>query len=231
MDTFLSTSRVRASGSATKWVGSTGHFWWMALNRMLSIVILVFCHLAYMKSNVWSLMCLYCSTLTWVRYIEYLIGTKQTPFPDQKFPTIQTLCTTILERFSAKNLRLCVQGKLSTAGKPRPLETQYQDEFYRAFNSVVPPGVPISSEWSRKGDGRIDFWIPQKRWGIELLRDHNRVNEHCDRFKKGGRYYSWIEDGLLEDWIIIDCATSPASGTLSHFVSQSLIPVISLISS
>lgn len=198
---------------------------------MLSIVILVFCHLAYMKSNVWSLMCLCCSTLTWVRYIEYLIGTKQTPFPDQKFPTIQTLCTAILERFSAKNLRLCVQGKLSTAGKPRPLEAQYQDEFYRAFNSVVPPGVPISSEWSRKGDGRIDFWIPQKRWGIELLRDHNRVNEHCDRFKKGGRYYSWIEDGLLEDWIIIDCATSPASGTLSHFVSQSLIPVISLISS
>jgi hypothetical protein len=68
--------------------------------------------------------------------------------------------------------------------------------------------VPISSEWSQKGDGRVDFWIPQKRWGIELLRDHNRVTEHCNRFKKGGRYYPWIEAGMLKDWIIIDCATS-----------------------
>lgn len=123
----------------------------------------------------------------------------------------------VLEHFSAKNLRLCVQGKLSTAGKARPLEAQYQDEFYRAFNAVVPCGVPISSERSRKGDGRIDFWIPQKRWGVELLRDHDRVDEHCNRFKKGGRYYPWIEAGMLEDWVIIDCATSwPTSGMSSH---------------
>jgi len=72
--------------------------------------------------------------------------------------------------------------------------------------------VPISSEWSRTGDGRIDLWIPQKKWGIELLRDHNRVSDHCDRFKEGGIYHSWVKAGKLKDWIIIDCATSfPAS--------------------
>jgi hypothetical protein len=159
-------------------------------------------------------------SLTWLRYIEYLIGTNETAFPDQEFPTIQALCMAVLEHFSAKNLRLCIQGKLSTAGKARPLEAQNQDEFYRAFNAVVPCGVPVSSEWSHHGDGRIDFWIPQKKWGVELLRDHDRVDEHCNRFKKGGRYYPWIKAGMLEDWIIIDCATSlPTSGMRSRFVN------------
>lgn len=142
------------------------------------------------------------------KYIEHLIGGKPRQFPDERFPTIQSLCKEVLEHFSKRNLEHCTQGKLSTAGKLRPLEAQYQDEFYRAFNAVVGRGVPISSEWSREGDGRVDFWIPQKRWGIELLRDHNRVTEHCARFKEGGRYYPWIEAGMLEDWIIIDCATS-----------------------
>ncbi|KAK9237143.1 hypothetical protein V1525DRAFT_404725 [Lipomyces kononenkoae] len=147
------------------------------------------------------------------KYIECLIAKVPTKYPDEAFPTIQSLCKEVLKHFSSKNLRHCVEGKLSTAAKLRPLEAQYQDEFYRAFNAVVGRGVPISSEWSRKGDGRVDFWIPQKRWGIELLRDHNRVTEHCDRFKKGGRYYPWIEGDMLEDWIIIDCATSlPANG-------------------
>ncbi|EED14660.1 conserved hypothetical protein [Talaromyces stipitatus ATCC 10500] len=148
------------------------------------------------------------------KYVEYLIAKRPTTFPDEAFPTIESLCQKVLEHFSSKNLRHCLEGKLSTAAKLRPVEAQYQDEFYRAFNAVVGRGVPISSEWSREGDGRVDFWIPQKKWGIELLRDHNRVNEHCDRFKKGGRYYPWIEAGMLEDWIVIDCATSPPiSGT------------------
>jgi hypothetical protein len=103
-------------------------------------------------------------------------------FPDKEFPTIQSLCKKVLEHFSSKNLRHHIEGKLSTAEKLRPLEAQYQDEFYRAFNTIVGRGVPISSEWSRKGGGRVDFWIPQKRWG-------DRVTEHCNRFKKGGRYY------------------------------------------
>jgi hypothetical protein len=147
------------------------------------------------------------------RYVEYLIGKVPIEFPEEAFPTIQSLCMKILERFSSKNLRHCTEGKLSTAVKLRPVEAQYQDEFYRAFNTVLGRGVPISSEWSRIGNDRVDFWIPQKRWGIELLREHSNVDEHCNQFKKGGRYYPWIESGMLEDWIIIDCATSlPASG-------------------
>lgn len=104
-------------------------------------------------------------------------------------------------------------GKLSTAARLRPVEAQYQDEFYRAFNNVVGRGVSISSEWSRGRNGRVDFWIPETCWGIELLREHSNVDEHCDRFKVGGRYYPWVKDGMIKDYMVIDCATSlPHSG-------------------
>lgn len=54
-----------------------------------------------------------------------------------------------------------------------------------------------------------------RKWGIELLREHDRLAEHCKQFQEGGRYHSWIKDGSLEDWIIIDCATSsPLEGIL-----------------
>lgn len=78
-----------------------------------------------------------------------------------------------------------MQGSLSTAAKLRPLEAQYRYEFYKAFNTIIGRGA-ISSEWSQEGDGRIDFWIPQKRRRIKLLRDYNQVTEHCNQFKEGG---------------------------------------------
>jgi hypothetical protein len=116
----------------------------------------------------------------------------------------------VLEKFSSSSLRFCTEGRLSSSGKPRPMEAQYQCEFYKAFNAVVGRGVPISSEWSRgdkRHNGRVDFWIPQKQWGIEFTRDHSEIEEHCNRFKKGGQYYGWVKNGLIKDWIIIDCAT------------------------
>lgn len=150
------------------------------------------------------------SALTQFRYIERVIGGMPPPFPDTTFPSIQILCKAIIGQFSASNLRLSTEGKkITTAGVIRPVESQYQDEFYRAFSSLL-PGITLSSEWARAGNGRIDFWVAAKNWGIELLRDHDRVEEHSGRFKKGGRYHRWVEEGLLQEWLIIDCATSPA---------------------
>ena len=120
----------------------------------------------------------------------------------------------VLCEFSTINLRHAAQGKkMSTAARYRPVEAQYQDEFYRAFNLLAGRGVPICSEWSRTSDGRVDFWIPEKKWAIELLRAHDRVDEHISRFRLGGKYFSWLKDKMIEDWIIIDCATSwPTNG-------------------
>ncbi|KAL2005990.1 hypothetical protein VTN00DRAFT_9644 [Thermoascus crustaceus] len=143
------------------------------------------------------------------KWLEHIIGRNATPLPE-RFDQLGKLCLEVLSNFLMMNLRDAVQGKkMSTAARYRPMEAQYQDEFYRSFNLLAGRGVPICSEWSRTGDGRVDFYIPEKKWAIELLRDHDRVNEHISRFKEGGKYYSWLKEKMVEDWRIINCASSP----------------------
>jgi hypothetical protein len=104
------------------------------------------------------------------------------------------------------NLRNAAEGKkLSTSEKCRLMEAQYQDEFYGSFNLVAGRGVPICSEWSRSSDGRVDFYIPEKKWAIELLRDHDRVNEHISRPKEGASYHSWLNEKTVEDFYCMHC--------------------------
>ena len=78
------------------------------------------------------------------------------------------------------------EAKLSTGGEPKPVEAQYQCEFYRAFGEVAGPRVPISSEWSRGRRGRVDFFIPEKHWAVELVMEHSCVKEHIECFQPGG---------------------------------------------
>jgi hypothetical protein len=142
-----------------------------------------------------------------------------------RFGSLSELCKEILCEFSIRILRRSAEGKkISTASQPRPVEAQYQDEFYSGFSHVAGRGVSISSEWSRTKDGRVDFYIPEKKWAIELLRDHDKVDEHISRFKAGGKYHPWLKEKMIEDWIIIDCATSlPTKGVFSVFNSVSMI--------
>ncbi|KAL4788399.1 hypothetical protein BJX76DRAFT_353418 [Aspergillus varians] len=150
------------------------------------------------------------------KYIEFIIGRESRSLP-ARFTRLDDLCLAVLEKFSTINLRHAAEGKkISTAAKYTPIEAQYQDEFYRSFNHLAGRGVPICSEWSKTRDGRVDFYIPEKKWAIKLLRDHDRVHEHVSRFKAGGSYYSWIEEGMFDDWIIIDCATSPPASEYSE---------------
>lgn len=136
------------------------------------------------------------------------------PLP-ARFDTLLKLCKEILSKFSIMNLRHSAEGKkISTASQPKPVEAQYQSEFYRGFVHTAGQGVPISSEWSRTKDGRVNFYIQEKKWAIELLRNHIKVEEHISRFKEGGKYHPWLKEKMVKDWIIIDCATSlPTKGT------------------
>ena len=145
------------------------------------------------------------------------------PLP-ARFDSLPKLCKEVLGEFSMI-LRHSAEGKkISTASKPRPVEAQYQDEFHRGFVRLAGLGVPISSEWPRTKDGRVDFYIPEKKWAIELLRDHDKVDEHISRFKEGGKYHPWLKENMVKDWIIIDCATSlPTKGVFSVFNSVSMI--------
>jgi hypothetical protein len=132
------------------------------------------------------------------------------PFPHHRFPNLRELCMAVLKCFSKKSLLLSSAERRPTIAAVRPLEAQYQDEFYRAFTSLLGTGVGISSEWSRDNGGRVNFRILGPKWGVELLRDgtKNTVDEHYKRFLPKGKYYKWISDSFISEWLVIDCRCS-----------------------
>ncbi|EYE90117.1 uncharacterized protein EURHEDRAFT_417763 [Aspergillus ruber CBS 135680] len=112
-------------------------------------------------------------------------------------------------RFSRTMLCMAERGqRYGPSGKPRPVEAAYQDELYRSFAEEVGPGVGIVSERSCVGQGRIDFHMITPGWGFELLRDSDWLLEHCKRFEPQGTYHQSIRQGLLTDWLILDCRHS-----------------------
>jgi hypothetical protein len=159
------------------------------------------------------------SFLTYYRFVEYyLLNYQPIPFPLDKFASIANLCEAILRRFSRKNL-LSSNSDQTRIVLSRPPEAQFQDEWYRDFCSLVGHGVGISSEWSRGGQGRIDFRIIEPAWGVELLRDGDRLTQHCDRFGGNGIYHRWIVNGLIKDWLILDCRhTHPQKYSMNAYV-------------
>lgn len=124
----------------------------------------------------------------------------------EKYPDIGTLARAVLERFSSRNLSCTT--RVGIGAITRPVEAAYQDEFYRALHAVLGSAANVTSEWTSEGGGRIDFRIANVGWEIELLREDNRLREHCERFTGNGLYGNWIQKGLLMDWLIIDCRTS-----------------------
>jgi hypothetical protein len=64
---------------------------------------------------------------------------------------------------------------LASAGEPRPVEAVYKDEPPRACHSLL-GDFYLTSEWSgREKAGRIGFFVPQMRWGIECVRDGDKL--------------------------------------------------------
>lgn len=93
-----------------------------------------------------------------------------------------------------------------------PVEDQYQKEFYRCLIPILSGHVILSPEFgigeTTKGGGMIDFFIEQKNWGFELLRDRDRLVEHMKRFEPEGQYYSMIKSGEMKEYIVLDFRVS-----------------------
>ncbi|KAL4942456.1 hypothetical protein BDV06DRAFT_211805 [Aspergillus oleicola] len=152
--------------------------------------------------------------LTISRWIEHYIAKSAKSLP-LEFQNLRDVTLAILQEFSSSNLRHSAQGKtMSSGAQPKPIEAQYQDEFYRCFNKTAGRGVPVCTEWSKTADGRVDFWIPGQKWAVEFVWEQDRINEHIMRFHENGRYYPWRVDGMIQDWIIVNCTTSPPTRDL-----------------
>ncbi|KAF7862600.1 hypothetical protein EAF04_007473 [Stromatinia cepivora] len=123
--------------------------------------------------------------------------------------TLQQACLNAIERFSPSVLHHRSpssngRGQSNNWGIP---EAAVQDEMYCCLNYEL-HNLPILTEYAYTKDGRIDFYLFGKKWGLEILQSGNngRLEEHANRFQSGGKYHKW---GILEDYIILNfCSKS-----------------------
>ena len=83
-------------------------------------------------------------------------------------------------------------------------EAQYAFELYRCLFKLLEGTTSVQAEFSYASDGRLDLFIQEKRWAIELLRDGDRTQNHMQRFRPGGTYHGW---GIIQDYILLDFCT------------------------
>lgn len=124
------------------------------------------------------------------------------PEPDAVIKDLSLLqiCSNAIARFSPGTLpnRRCRMPNASW-GIP---EAAFQDELYCCLNLEL-RYLPILSEYSHNKDGRIDFHVLDKKWGIEILQcgSNAEIAEHIARLTPGGRYQRW---GIIDDYIILN---------------------------
>jgi len=134
-----------------------------------------------------------------------------------------------ISKFKPSQLHIPIR-RVSPRSTDKPPEAQYQDEFYRSLFSVTFGNVRLSPEFAsarrERVAGRIDFFIPVVKWGIEFTQDGNQLNEHSSRFANSGAYGAWLKSGDMADYILLDCRTTiprksfPNIQNLFHVVFQ-----------
>ena len=139
--------------------------------------------------------------------------------------SLRSLLETVLSKLSTTSLRM------STTEGVFPLEAVFQHQFYSICVLSLPGKCKVYSEYAiRAADderiqGRIDFFINDNlRWGVELLVNGDRLQEHLERFSPSGRYR-----GLnSSDYIVVDFRRGPVTNVQKNtkratvFVDDSL---------
>ena len=115
-------------------------------------------------------------------------------------PNLFEFALAIIQRFSRQSLE---KREIGPKAQSIP-EAQFQDEFYSSSSRHSKGSVSFPEFGTKKG--RIDFFIRSKKWGVELLRDGNRLSQHASRFTEV-EYGEWIKKGWMSDYIIIDFRT------------------------
>ncbi|TFK62103.1 hypothetical protein BDN72DRAFT_882823 [Pluteus cervinus] len=86
---------------------------------------------------------------------------------------------------------------------PRPPETQFQDEFYRCSHIYSSGSIVTFPELG--STGHADFYVPSKKWGIEVFRHGDQLGERIGRFSQHGVYHPTYD---LDDFIILHFHTT-----------------------
>jgi len=131
-------------------------------------------------------------------FIEYYLGTMvpdANPIADQD---LLSFATKVIQRSSPLQL-----SSPSASSTQQPPEAQFQDEWYRCCH-LYSKGSLITFPEFGNASGRVDFYIPVKKWGVELLRDGDGLENHSSRFTGTGAYAKME----FEDYIILDFRTT-----------------------
>jgi hypothetical protein len=134
-------------------------------------------------------------------FIEYFLGTRTeepTAITDSDLPTF---AINVIKCFTPRSLSS--RRTIGPSNIQRPPEAQFQDEFYRCCHQYT-NGFLITFPEFGGANGRIDFYVPSKKWGVELLRDGDGLENHSSRFIGQGAYAKMD----FEDYITLDFRTS-----------------------
>ncbi|RAH63999.1 uncharacterized protein BO66DRAFT_406762 [Aspergillus aculeatinus CBS 121060] len=134
------------------------------------------------------------------RYCQCLFFRDDAPAKEMAYRSPLEMATEAIRQFDPHQLS-------KTA---RTLEDQYQKEFYRClFPLLLEYQIAMLPEYLIKKtaglrSGRIDFLVEQKKWGLELMCDGDRITQYMRRFEKDGPYFAMIRDELMEDYIVLN---------------------------
>lgn len=121
------------------------------------------------------------------------------------------LCFEVISHFKPSQMHIPTHRVGAPNAIDRLPEAQYQHEFYRSIFDATAGNVCISPDFaSAKGAhmiGCIDFFIPIVKWGIEIIRDGDRLWELNSRFENLEAYRAWLQLGGMTDYVLIDCCT------------------------
>jgi len=104
-------------------------------------------------------------------------------------------------------------------------------EFFFAASSLLPHDLIVSSNVGAFLDDKneakfLDFYINNSLcWGIELLREGDRVGEHLDRFTEKGQYSSLLSFVSLFDYeyILVSFTRKIKNWAVIDFRSEKMI--------
>lgn len=117
--------------------------------------------------------------------------------------TFENFLLQTIERMSPSKLSKSL-GKGHESSNSYLYERGWQMEWYRAATTIVPTEASVSADVGpvfEKSAGFLDFYVNRDLcWGVELIREGDRLLEHAQRFEEGGDY----ADIPLNDWAIID---------------------------
>jgi hypothetical protein len=118
---------------------------------------------------------------------------------------ILSFVITVISKFSPK--RLAAEGRIGPGGIQRPLEAQYQDEFYRSCRICANGLIVTFLESGIMNPARADIYLPANAWGVELVREGDLLDQHSGRFSQEASYMTALP---VSDYIILDFrSTSP----------------------